>query len=640
VKKGASSISSSGRIEDDRARSRKTNSMALFLNTRRDFLASMAMVVSGSAIPPVTAVLRSTKLFAQEPKTFPMALAEPLRHNRPSEIAGDLARFREKGYTGIWIENDYVRWVDGADDPDQGFNGCWRLFNIFDFTFSSARDLYRSYLRELNSLCAKSDLEIWASFWVPLPNVEMLQYLREHRPGALGQARGDKEPITTLCTCQAGQGLTFLTQMFEQFLDQFPQVKGVKIATGDNGAAICDETCPNAHGTTQAQHAGNLFGAIDRTLHRPLRKGRLMLYPWYWGEGFTEQILAQLQGDYLVMTKMEQNSQQALEPGQAGDPIFDDSIVSERPGPDFEHWRKLVGAERIIDMVPVGSGPDDWFFNYPPYPGRLCRRFQQLRRLGVQRFLDYECGGHEAGSNEEAVAIFSKDPDVSEDELLTRVASRLYRNPGAQTAAVRGWKQFDRGFGKIPMGLGDTGNPQFSGRFGFAWPLCLATPLVADIFGDKDRWHEIFWFSPYNFFLPHTSPRIQVHFLRVLPDWEGSLEQLALADRLENTNASRREHVAVQAHVLGAKSVLNWCSGAALANEHPFPAGSWKVLLAEELELTKAFQALRAENPWVWANNCWHPEQTPLHQKQIGFRADDRDPFVAKLRILEAVLAS
>jgi hypothetical protein len=608
--------------------------------SRREFITSAAYLAATGAVVPSSFALLADEAAPKsaETQTFPIALAELLRHKHPAEIAPDLARFRDKGYTGIWIENDYVRWVDGADDPDQGFGGCWRLFNIFDFTFSSSRKLYQDYLQELSGSCAEHGLEIWASFWVPLQNVEMKKYLREHRPGALGQAHGDKEPITTLCTCKAGHGLAFLSEMFEQFLDQFPQVKGVKIATGDNGAAICDETCPNARGTTQAEHAGNLFGTIDRALHRPNRKGRLMLYPWYWGEGFTEQILEQLQGDYLVMTKMEQNSQQALEPGEAGDPIFDDSIISEQPGPDFEHWRKRVGAERIIDMVPVGSGPDDWFFNFPPYPGRLCRRFRQLRGFGVQRFLDYECGGHDAGSNEEAVAVFAKDPSVSEEELLQRVAQRLYSNARAQAEAIEGWKQFDEGFGKIPMGLGGTGNPQFSGRFGFTWPMCLATPIVPEAFGDKDRWHEIFWFSPYNFFLPATSPRIQVHFLRVLANWHASLERLAGADRMEKTEASHREFVAVQAHVLGAQSVLNWCSAVALVNQHPRPAGSWKVLLVEELKLARTFQELRSQNPWVWANNCWHPEQTPLHQKHIGFTPEDRDPFAAKVRILEAAL--
>ena len=37
-------------------------------------------------------------------------------------------------------------------------------------------------------------------------------------------------------------------------------------------------------------------------------------------------------------------------------------------------------------------------------------------------------------------------------------------------------------------------------------------------------------------------------------------------------------------------------------------------------------------------NNCWHPEETPLHQKGIGFSADDDDPFEAKIRILKKSL--
>jgi len=603
------------------------------MNRRELILGSARLAVTGCVLPTVGLG------GAQRDVGFPMALAELLRHDHPAEVAGDLARFRSKGYTGIWVENDYVRWTLN-NDPDEGFDGCWRLFNIFDFTFSKARDLYRNYLNEINRMCAQHGLEIWVSFWVPLPNVEMLHYLREHRPRALGQAHAEGGAVTTLCTCQAGDGLPFLSEMFETFLDEFPQVKGVKIATGDNGAVICDESCPNARGTTRAQHAGNLFGTIDRTLHRPSRPARMMLYPWYWQDGYKERIFKQLTGDYLVMTKMELGSHQALEPGLAGDSLEDDSIVSEHPGPEFLQWRDQVGGERIIDMLPVGSGPDDWFFNFPPYPGRLGRRFRQLRAFGVRRFLDYECGGHNAGSNEEAVAVFGEDPNVSDDELLKRVAERLYRDAGAQADAIEGWKRFDAGFGKLPMGLGETGSPGFTGRFGFGWPMCLATPLVLEAFGDKDRWHQIFWFSPYNFFCFGPAPRLQVHFQRVMADWKASLDHLSRADGIENTEASRREQVAVRAHVLGAQSVLHWCTAAGLAVQHPVAAGSWKVLLADELDLTREFQELRQGYAWVWANNCWHPGATPLHQKHLGFTAEDRDPFVAKLRIMGAALAS
>ena len=604
---------------------------------RRQLLASTACLAVSHTLGFRSWALAGRASSVVKEMTFPLALAGLLRHEHPREIAMDLARFSSRGYTGIWIENDYVRWTL-AKDPDQGFDGCWRLFNIFDFTVGNARDRYQTYLRELSDLCAEQKLDIWASFWVPLPNAEMLEYLRQYRPEAIGQAMSDGRPIPTLCTCKRGEGLAVLSGMFDQFLDMFPQIKGVKIATGDNGAAICDESCPHAHETTIAEHAGNLFGAIDRSLHRPHRPARMMLYPWYWGKGYKEQILNQLTGDYLVMTKMEENSHQALEPGNLGDPIFDDSIVSEKVGADFAAWCKLVGPQRIIDMAPTGSGVDDMFFNYPPYPGRLYRRFHQLRELGVTRFLDYECGGHAEGSDEEAVAIFAEYPKLDEGEFLKKVAARVYRNPAARAAAVEGWRQFDEGFGRLPIGLGDTGSPQFSGRFGFAWPMCLATPLVAGVFADKDRWHEVFWFSPYNFFTFGIAPCLQVHFTSVLEHWQRSLEHLAAADDAEKTARSGRELAAVEAHVFGARSALNWCAAAALANQHPLPSGTWAVLLEEELRLTKSFQKLLADFPWVWANNCWHPMQTPLHQKGLGFTSEDTDVFAAKVRILEAAL--
>lgn len=330
---------------------------------RREMLRSVGSVALAQVL-----MLRSATAAnpSQLSPAFPLALAGLPRHNHPSEIAPDLARFRSKGYNGIWIENDYVCWKSKADDPDQGFGGCWRLFNIFDFTFSQAQSLYHNYLNDIDSTCAAYGLEIWASFWVPLLNVEMMSYLRQNRPRAIGQSTWDGKPVPTLCTCKAGGGLPFIHEMFQSFLKAFPQVAGVKIATGDNGALICDQTCPNAYGTSQAQHAGNMFGIIDEALHNGTRKSRLMLYPWFWGEGFTEQILPRLEGDYLVMTKMEENSHQDLEPGVAGDPIFDASIVTEQAGTDFLDWLKRFGPERIIDMTPTGSGVDDLFLNYPP----------------------------------------------------------------------------------------------------------------------------------------------------------------------------------------------------------------------------------------------------------------------------------
>jgi len=605
---------------------------------RRRFLTSASALTASHASSRWSYALGQIRPGQRLNKTFPLALAEPLRHQHPSEIADDLARYKAHGYTGIWIENDYLRWTLDKD-PDQGFDGCWRLFNIFDFTHSKARSLYCDYLTGLSRLCSQHELDIWASFWVPLPNAEMWKYLREHRPEAIGRVTINGRQLETLCTCADGKGLPFLSEMIGLFLDQFPQVKGLKIATGDNGARICDETCPNAYGTTQADHAGNLFGTIDRAIQHPQRSARLMLYPWYWGDGFREKILNQLSSDYLVMTKMEENSRQIL-PGESnGDALFDDSIVSERPGPDFQLWPKRVGPSRIVDMVPIGSGIDDMFFNYPPYPGRIYRRLHMLRTFEVTRFLDYECGGHNAGSNEEAVAIFSQNPDCSEATLLKCVAQNLYRNPVAQTQAIQGWIDFDKGFGELPIGLGGTGTPEFTGRFGFAWPMCIATPLVPSAFAERDRKHDIFWFSPYNFFTPANAPRLQFHFTQVLTWWKRSRLSLQSADQIERKENSQRESVAVAAHCLGVRSALNWCAAASMSRHSSQVPSKWKHILQEELAYTEAFQSLLLQHPWVWANNCWHPMQIVLHQKQLGFTPKDTDPFVAKRRLLEKDLS-
>jgi len=433
--------------------------------------------------------------------------------------------------------------------------------------------------------------------------------------------------------------------MFDRFLEQFPQIVGVKIATEDNEARICDETCPNAHGTTTADHAGNLFGEIQRSLQRQKRHVQLMLYPWYWEEGFREKILDQLTGDYLVMTKLEENSRQTLPLESSGGILFDDSIVSEHAGTDFQQWIKHVGPSRIIDMVPVGSSVDDIFFNFPPHPGRLYRRFYYLRSLGVTRFLDFECGSHSAGSNEEAVAVFSQVPNCSEAAFLQRVAQKLYSNATAQANAIQAWRDFDQGFGELPIGLDHTEIAQFSGRIGFAWPMCIATPIVASAFSDRDRKHEIFWFSPYNFFTFSGAPRLEEHFSRVLKLWSSSLSAMQAADRIERTRNSRRELIAVKAHCLGAQSALNWCTAAHLASDSSENRADgnqfkWAKILEAELAVTKEFQSLRGSNPWVWANPCWRPNQTVLHQRSLGFSANDRDPFIAKLRITEFALNS
>jgi hypothetical protein len=47
-------------------------------------------------------------------------------------------------------------------------------------------------------------------------------------------------------------------------------------------------------------------------------------------------------------------------------------------------------------------------------------------------------------------------------------------------------------------------------------------------------------------------------------------------------------------------------------------------------------QALVAKKPDLWENNCWHPHQTAISQRHVGFQPEDRDAFAASLRIMSA----
>jgi hypothetical protein len=565
-----------------------------------------------------------------------MALAGLPRHDSADALEPDLRRYKSVGYTGIWLEDDVVRWTDGPD-ADQGFNGNWRLYNIFDFTLSTAAPVYRAYLRRVCELCREIGLEVYASFWMPKLNTEFTEYLTRNHPDAIGRSRHFKTDVPTLCMCPDGGGLPILRGMVEQFMRDFPEVLGLKIATEDNVARNCDDLCPHSHGTTKASHAANMFEAVQQGMAAVRPQAKLLLYPWFWEDAFTETIVPRLTGDYLVVTKMPVDSRQELGALGPSEPIFDDTLVVDEPGTTFVEWLKRVGPKRIVDMVPTGNGMDGMFLQNPPHPGRLFRRLRALGDLGVDRFLDFECGGHWAGSLEEAVRLYAAHPTLTETAFLGALAAAMYVRPAAQAWAVRGWRAFDLGFGHLPIHLGDTGSRLYSGRFGFAWELCIATPMVRGAFGGGDHEHKIHWFSPYNFFHGKLGLRLEIAFRRVLDQWVESTRCLAIADALEGgSTASAREAAAAEAHVIAVLSALNWCIAAAIDRPGSGSAAYFDELAESEMDLTRRLGALLQVHPWLWANNCWHPHRTPISQQGLGYLPSDKDTFEAKLRIMTA----
>ena len=586
-------------------------------------------------------IARYTCIGQEKPKKahFNLAIAEPLRHTSPDELKDDLHRYKQNGYNAIWIENDYLRWSFDPD-PDNGFSGNWRLFNIFDFTYGSHIEQYHKYLTDLGNLCKKEDLNIYASFWLPKMNKEMLLYLRKNCPEAIGiESIKEKDTTFSLCTCKDGKGLKFLGDMVQKFMTDYPQVKGLKVATFDNAAAICSDICPHAHGTGTDEHVVNMVETVLVSMHKVRSDADFLLYPWYWYMKQIELVVKRIKQPFYVVVKMELHSIYQQEEGVTGDRLADASIMSEKPGDDMLFWIKNLGADRVIDMVPLGTGIDDFYLAAPPFPGRVYRRFHILDSLGVKSFMDFECGGHHPNSVERAVGLFNESPDLSEEEFLEKLAERIYSKPEARNYAIKGWKAFDIGFGKLPIGLGSTKSPGFSGRFGMGWCMSIATPLVFEAFADTDQWHKYHWFSPYNFYKPSISDRLQTWFTQVVMYWQEASRCLSVANAIEgHTQAGEIESVAAQAHVLAALSALNWCNAARLSanksNNLPF-----RDLCRAEIELTQQFYDLTIKYPWIWDNNCWHPHHTPLSQRNLGIDIHKfHNTFESKLFLMKEKL--
>jgi len=573
-------------------------------------------------------------------KHFDLAIAGLIRHTKVSEIADGLLKTKANGFTGVYMLNDYIGW-NWEPDGDSGFDGCWRLYNIFDFTFSKKKAMYQAYLQELCEACKNADLDIYISFWMPMISNELTEYLQVNTQKGIGRGIYEDKSSPTFCTCAEGEGLKVLGQMIESLMSSFPQIKGLIVATEDNGCLLCDDSCPNAHGTVRSDHVANMYETIESSMNKVRSDAQLFVYPWFWKEGYFEKVLPRLKKEYFVVSRLKQFSRQQLELEIQGDKLFDCHIVTEEEGPEIHKWIDKVGAQRIIDMTPTATSTDNWFLAAPPHPGRLFRHLKLQSDLGINKFLDYDCGSHISGTtNEDAIGIFNLKPTISEDALLEILAAKRYTNKKAMTLAIKGWKAFDKGFGYIPMGLGDTKNPDWSGRFGFSWTLCMATPIIPANFGKDERWHEFFWFSPYNFFRPETAQRVEIQFHKMILYWQEASMYLEAAADLEGTIKSNFDACAAKAHLMCAMSALHFCTG---ANLSAIPDNkSFKDLLLSEIELVTKFNDFYKQHPWIYDNSCWHPQFTPLAQRKTwgdkeGWRYGYRNPFEAKIEVMKAL---
>ena len=242
--------------------------------------------------------------------------------------------------------------------------------------------------------------------------------------------------------------------------------------------------------------------------------------------------------------------------------------------------------------------------------------------------LDFDCSGSPAPSTLTGFNLFQERPELRTDVAVAETIRRSWHLTRATAARLaEGYAHFAAGWKAIPLALGEA---NFSARFGEAWPMTLATPLVRSAFAAQDQGHRIHWFSPYNFFRADTEQRLRQHFITMLQWWSHAEQVFAVA--AEEDRRLTEEWQSVQACILCVRSALTWCSAAACVDDATFAT-----CVTQQIALVERMQALLAAKPDLWENNCWHPHQTAISQRHVGFLSEDRDAFVACRRIMSAV---
>jgi hypothetical protein len=563
--------------------------------------------------------------------TFTSFIASLPRHQHVAELDRHLGRLAENGATGIWIENDYLRWDWINDDGDSGFGGNWRLFNIFDFTRSRHRARFQDYLHGLIGQARRHGLGVYGSFWLPKLNRELETWLRAHKPDALGSADyGSGNQCTTWCSCADGAGIALQREIYAEYLAAFPELAGLKVAIKDNSAFVCTRHCRHAHGDDEASNAARIYRTMQEVVQEAGKpRDFLCIYPWFWDHvpGMEEAIAAALEPGYRVITKYASELPAAIETDRPASCFIDATLLADRPGPSFLRWRERVGGERLLDMTPQANSMDLMFVAGPPLLALAWERWAMLAGHQLGGILDFDCSGSPAPSTLHGFRLFQERPELRADVAVAETIRRSWNLSDVTAASLAdGYADFASGWKAIPLALGEK---DFSARFGEAWPMTLATPLVRSAFAAQDQGHRVHWFSPYNFFRADTASRLQPHFARMLASW--SRAELAFAAAAAEDIRLSEELQSVQACVLCVRSALTWCSAAACVDDASFAS-----CVAQQLGLVQRMQALVVERPDLWENNCWHPHQTVISQRHVGFLPEDRDAFVASQRIMSA----
>lgn len=509
-------------------------------------------------------------------------LTDPLGHDLDFGFPdGYLNQVFHQDADGIWL---YVLLQDLVPSPVFG-----------ELSTGSSERLQR--LRELVDRAAKRGLKVY--LYLNEPRAQPLAFF-EKFPDVKGQPEGN---TGALCTS------TKLVQQHlrgscERLFREVPGLGGVFVITASENLSNCYShhyrnqiTCPRCAKRAAADVVAESIRCMSEGVWAANPKARFIVWDWSWhsvlGEDVPEQIIQRLPKGVELMADFERGTR--IERGGIPMNVEEYSISTIGPSPRAKIRSKQAEqfGLNFLAKIQLSTTWECGTVPFIPVPNLLARKAEAMRSVGVDGAMATWTIGSYPSPNTEAFAIQNWNPDLTEAEVLKRIAARRYGVDGRE-AAVRGWIKLSAAFNEEFPFFGSYNPPLQHGPSLPIYRRDIPPPFGnATLFNSKDDWQH--WTSPY-------PPQTTIKVLRHLCDrWDEGLQDLKEALDKSGSRGALAERDFGVAWMVG----YHW---RAFANALEFYkardakdlAGMQKIA-AEELRRTEqAFRYVRADSRLGW----------------------------------------
>jgi hypothetical protein len=390
-------------------------------------------------------------------------------------------------------------------------------------------------LRDLVSRAAKHGLKVYV--YLNEPRAQPLSFFDKY-PDVKGQAEGN---TAALCTStEAVQ--KHLRGSFERLFREVPGLGGVFLITASENLANCyshahggKTSCPRCSQRSPADVIAESIRCMAEGAWVANPQARFVVWDWSWhsvlGENVPEQIIKKLPKGVALMADFERGM--AIQRGGVPMQVEEYSISVVGPSPRAE-LRSKQAREAGLDFFAKVQLSTTWECGTVPFipvPNLLARKATAMRRDNVSGAMATWTIGSYPSPNTEAFALRQWNPQLSEEDVLRRIAARRY-NPEAVEYAVSGWTKLSDAFTEeYPYSSAPYSGPLQHGPSLPLYRRDVPPPLgTVTLLNPKDDWTH--WTAPY-------SPELMSQLLRHLCErWDDGVHDLE--DAMQASSGVRR----------------------------------------------------------------------------------------------------